>query len=128
MLILCSACTTKIGFSDGSFSRKVIEKYEKAGRLEDLAFFYEAIGELDMAGETRKRLRQHTVKQVNVNLNALLDKVAAGGLAVPYKCRNCGATLTIDSKSRPDGMAYCSYCGSAVDTESLASLLKLALG
>ena len=127
-ILLCNACNHRIGLADGSFVHRISDYYERAGRFEDLAHFYEVVGLPDKAGEARARLRHHTVKQVNVDLNALLEKVAAGGLAIPYRCRSCGATLTIDSKSKADGLTFCSYCASAVDTESLAALLKLALG
>ena len=65
-----------------SFGNRISDYYERAGRFEDLAQFYEIVGQPDKAGEARGRLRHHTVKQVNVDLNALLEKVAEGGLAI----------------------------------------------
>ena len=128
VFVFCFACSRRIGTSDGTLVEKIVDNYEKAGRFEDLAQFYETLGMYDKAGNARSRLRQQTVKQVSVDLNTLMDKMSAGGLTVPYKCRTCGATITIDKESKSEGIVHCSYCGSAIDTESIVNLLRLALG
>ena len=126
--ILCRDCEVKTGLADGSFMARIVDKYTRTKRYEDLAQFYEDFGMLDKAGEVRHKSREFTVKNINVDLNSLVEKLTQTGLAVPYKCRNCGASITIDKNSRPDRLRSCSYCGSAFDTESLVRLLREVLG
>lgn len=100
---------------------------ERSGRYEDAANSYEKLNLLDKARSLRERNRVSTVRQVNVNINSLIDQLRTGGLTVPYRCQGCGATITIDSKVGEGGMRYCSYCGSAIDTELLARMIQQAL-
>jgi len=100
---------------------------ELARRYEDAARKYEAIGMWKEAGTVRDQKSARTVKHVTVDINDLIAKVRDGGLTIPYKCHSCGATITIDSSSNPDGLKFCSYCGSAVDPNSMLDIIKSAL-
>jgi DNA-directed RNA polymerase subunit RPC12/RpoP len=64
---------------------------------------------------------------VSVNLNDLIEKLRSGGLSVPYKCGSCGASIVIDSSTKADGLKFCSYCGSALDTDSITGIIRDAL-
>jgi len=103
------------------------KNFESARRYEDAANSYEALGLWKEAGSVRERKSSRTVKHVTVNINDLIEKVRNGGLTIPYKCHSCGATITIDSGSNPEGLKFCSYCGSAVDPEAMLDILKSAL-
>jgi hypothetical protein len=100
---------------------------ELARRYEDAAREYEKLEMWKQAGEMREKGSTKTVKHVNLNLNDLLDKLRDGGLAVPYKCRSCGASISVDGSSSVNGLKFCSYCGTATDTDTLMSILKSAL-
>ncbi|UCE92397.1 MAG: zinc-ribbon domain-containing protein, partial [Methanobacteriota archaeon] len=67
-----------------------------ARRFEDAAKEYESIAMWKEAGNVREKGSSTTVKHVNVNLNDLLDRVRDGGLAISYKCKSCGAGLSVD--------------------------------
>jgi DNA-directed RNA polymerase subunit RPC12/RpoP len=103
------------------------KNYETAKRYEDSAKTYESLGLWKEAGTVRDKKSARTVKHVTVNINDLIEKVRDGGLTIPYKCHSCGATITIDSSSNPDGLKFCSYCGSAVDPDSMLDIIKSAL-
>lgn len=103
------------------------KNFEAARRYEDAAKFYEGLGLWKEAGDVRDKKSAKTVKHVTVNINDLIEKVRDGGLTIPYKCRSCGATITIDSDSNPEGLKFCSYCGSAVDPDSVLNIIKSAL-
>ena len=118
---LCPNC---VMFLNGSgFFNHAKGYYEKAGRTENLAELYELKGYLDEA----KRIRTMGRTTVSVNVNELLNKIRDEGLAVPYRCPSCGASITVDSHSQPEGLRFCSYCGSAVNTDALVKLLETAL-
>lgn len=101
--------------------------YELAKRYEDAARLYESLGLWKEAGEARDRKTSRTVKHVTVNLNDLINSLKSGGLAVPYKCTGCGATITIDSSSNASSLKFCSYCGSAINISALTKVLEEAL-
>ena len=103
------------------------KNFESARRYEDAAKIYEVLGLWKEAGSVREQKSSRTVKHVTVNINDLIEKVRDGGLTIPYKCHSCGATITIDSSSNPDGLKFCSYCGSAVDPDSMLNIIKSAL-
>ena len=103
------------------------KNFESARRYEDAAKVYEELGLWKEAGTARDKKSARTVKHVTVNINDLIEKVRDGGLTIPYKCHSCGATITIDSSSNPDGLKFCSYCGSAVDPDSMLDIIKSAL-
>ena len=109
-------------------SVELAKKFELAGRFEDAARQYENADMWKEAGEVRRQANTRTVKNVSVNLNELMADLRRGGLALNYKCHNCGGTLTIDGRSAESNISFCPYCGSKIDTETLASLLKIALG
>jgi DNA-directed RNA polymerase subunit RPC12/RpoP len=100
---------------------------ETARRFEDAAKVYESIGLWKEAGLAREKKVARTVKHVSVNLNDLLDRVRDGGLAISYKCRSCGAGLSVDGSSNANGLRFCPYCGTAADTETLTSIISNAL-
>lgn len=100
---------------------------ELAKRHEDAAKLYESIGLWKEAGLVREKKMSRTVKHVNVDLNDLIDKLREGGLAIPYKCRACGATITIDGSSTAGRLYKCQYCGSTTDTDTLMTILQNAL-
>jgi len=112
-----------------SWSRCVTQakNYELARRYEDAAKAYESIGLWKEAGLIRDKGSQRTVKHVNVDLNDLIEKLRDGGLAVPYKCRGCGATITIDGNASVSRLHRCQYCGSTTDTDTLTNILENAL-
>ena len=101
--------------------------YEKTKRLEELALLYEAYDYLELAGATRERLRGHVVKNINIDLNSLLDMMHRKGLSAGYKCPNCGAPMTIDSGTNAEGLKFCGYCGTALNTELIADTIRHAL-
>ena len=103
------------------------KNFESARRYEDAAKCYEGLDLWNEAGQARDKKSSRTVKHVTVNLNDLIEKVRDGGLTIPYKCHSCGATITIDSHSDPNGLKFCSYCGSAVDPDSMLDIIKNAL-
>lgn len=100
---------------------------ELARRYEDSAVCYEQLGLWKQAGVVRDKKTSTTVKHVTINLNDLIDKLRAGGLTVPYKCTGCGATISLGSDTNPEALKFCSYCGSAMNVEMLASVLRDAL-
>ena len=126
--VLCSQCNARLGFSDGSCVKRMEDFYQRTGRSEDLADLYESLGWLDKAGDIRRKSKQLTVRQVSVDLNQLIDRIQSSGLAVPYRCRNCGASITVSKDSSAEGLMFCSFCGSAVDVDSLMQVLKGVLG
>ncbi|MCU0853311.1 MAG: hypothetical protein MUC90_08690 [Thermoplasmata archaeon] len=101
--------------------------FETARRFEDAATVYESLGLWQEAGRVREKKDSKTVKHVTVNLNELINSLKTGGLAVPYKCSGCGATITIDRNTSADALKFCSYCGSAINVDALTNLLKDAL-
>lgn len=103
------------------------KNFELAKRHEDAAKIYESLGLWKEAGLARERKNSRTVKHVTVNLNDLIDRLRTGGLSVPYKCGSCGASIVINKDSNPDGLKFCSYCGSALNTDALLSLIQDAL-
>jgi CRISPR/Cas system CSM-associated protein Csm2 small subunit len=119
---LCVGCKKKI---IDDFVPMAINYYQTTGRKEELAQLYEDYGMLEEAGKVRKT--DTTIKHVSVNLNELIDQLKRGGLSVPVKCNACGATITVDAKSNASGLKFCSYCGSAMDTEIIGKVLKEAL-
>jgi len=112
-----------------SWAKKIAyaKNLELAKRYEDAARAYETLGLWKEAGMTRDRKSARTVKHVTVNLNDLIEKVRDGGLTIPFRCQSCGATITINSGSSPDGLRFCAFCGSAVDPDSLLDIVRNAL-
>ena len=106
-----------------------VKDLERSGRFEEAAQLYEELGMPDLAGEERMKARSSTstTRHVMVDLNQLLEKLRVGGLALPYKCHSCGASINIDKDSRAEGLTYCSYCGTRQDTDALVALLKALL-
>lgn len=100
----------------------------KAGNFEGAAKIFEEHGLWSSAGKAREKDRVQTVKHVTVDMNHLIDQIGMRGLAVPYKCHNCGASITIDKDSSVSGLKFCSYCGSAYNIEDMSKIVQEALG
>lgn len=100
---------------------------ELAARYEDSAQEYENLRLWNHAGRVRRMAGIQTVKHISVDLNALIERLSQRGLAIPYKCHSCGGTITIDKNSRAEGLKFCSYCGTAFNTNALEGLLNAAL-
>lgn len=101
---------------------------EKAGNYESAAKVYEGQKLWSLAGKVREKARIQTVKHVTVDMNQLIEQIGSRGLAVPYKCHNCGAAITIDKNSSVSGLKFCSYCGSAYNIEDMSKIVQEALG
>jgi uncharacterized Zn finger protein (UPF0148 family) len=97
----------------------------RAGRYEDAARFYENLTMYEEAGRIRKNAlaERNTSRNVSVNMNQLIDQVRQGGLALAYKCPNCGGSINIDKDFNP-GMRVCAYCGTPLDTTVIATMIK----
>jgi DNA-directed RNA polymerase subunit RPC12/RpoP len=118
---LCRNCMAYLHGPE--FLRYAKDYYEKTGRMEELAELYECEGLLEDA----KRTRQTARGAMSTDLNELIDKLREGGLAVPYKCPSCGANINIDKDTNADGLRFCSYCGTAVNTDALVRVLEASL-
>ncbi|MCE5261220.1 MAG: hypothetical protein LLG21_04485 [Euryarchaeota archaeon] len=70
---------------------------------------------------------QKVIKHITVDMNELIDQVGTRGLAIPYKCQSCGATITIDKDSNKEGLKFCSYCGTAYNIEDMVRIIQHAL-
>lgn len=101
---------------------------EKAGNYESAAKIYEGHKLWHFAGKAREKARVQTVKHVTVDMNQLIEQIGTRGLAVPYKCQNCGAGITIDKNSSVSGLQFCSYCGSAYNIDDMSKIVQEALG
>jgi len=119
---------------DAMPSRSVVDalrnaiNLEKAGNFEGAARIFEENKLWSMAGKVREKDRVQTVKHVTVDMNQLIEQIGSRGLAVPYKCHNCGAGITIDKNSSVSGLKFCSYCGSAYNIEDMSKIVQEALG
>lgn len=100
---------------------------EKAGNFESAANIYEGHKLWSLAGKAREKNRVQTVKHVTVDMNQLIEQIGTRGLAVPYRCHNCGASIVIDRNSSVSGLKFCSYCGSAYNIEDMSKIVQEAL-
>jgi hypothetical protein len=100
---------------------------EKAGNYEGAAKIFEKHKLWAYAGKAREKDRVQMVKHVTVDMNQLLEQIGTKGLAVPYKCHNCGAGITIDKNSNVSGLKFCSYCGTAYNIEDMSKIVQEAL-
>lgn len=100
-----------------------IDRYRKSGRYEDAALIFESRGHWEDAGKVRAEARR--TKNINVDVNSLMDDLRQGGLGLQYKCRSCGAMLS--AKGADGGLRFCSYCCCQVDTEAMERILRDAL-
>ena len=97
----------------------------RAGRYEDAARSYEKLTMYEEAGRIRKMAlsERNTSRNVSVNMNQLIDQERQGGLALAYKCPNCGGSININKDFDP-GMRVCAYCGTPLDTTVIATMIK----
>ncbi len=100
---------------------------EKAGNFEGAAKIYEEHKLWSSAGKVRQKDRVQMVKHVTVDMNQLIEQIGNKGLAVPYRCHNCGASITIDKNSSATGLQFCSYCGTAYNIEEMSKIVQEAL-
>lgn len=100
---------------------------EKAGNFEGAAKVYEVHKLWTLAGKAREKDRVQTVKHVTVDMNQLIEQIGTRGLAIPYRCHSCGASITIDKNSSMSGLKFCSYCGSAYNIEDMSKIVQEAL-
>jgi rubrerythrin len=105
-------------------SQEQIDKLILCGRYEEAAIAYEKLGMWKEAGDTRRMER--TVKNVNVDLNKLLEEIRYGGLGLQYKCPNCGSS-TAFKESDVGAIKNCAYCGDQVDTDSMMKIIREAI-
>jgi DNA-directed RNA polymerase subunit RPC12/RpoP len=124
--IACESCGNAINEDNLSKFRKAM-RAESAGRYDDAAVLYEDLNFLDKAKALRERHRTSTVKQVQVNLNSLLEQIRQGGLVVPYKCPNCRAGITISKDTSLDRLTNCPYCGSTLVVSDIERFLSSIL-
>lgn len=100
---------------------------EKAGNFEKAAVILEKYHFYEEAGRMRKLDDQKIVKHITVDMNELIDQVGTKGLAIPYKCQSCGASITIDKDSKKEGLKFCSYCGTSYNIEDMTKIIQHAL-
>ncbi|HNX47895.1 MAG TPA: hypothetical protein PLC39_00010 [Methanomassiliicoccales archaeon] len=100
---------------------------ERAGNYEKAAVILEKYLFWEEAGRVRRLDDQKIIKHITVDMNALINQVGNKGLAIPYKCSSCGASITIDKDSKQDGLKFCSYCGTAYNVEDMTKIIQLAL-
>ncbi|MCG7844196.1 MAG: hypothetical protein MIO90_02040 [Methanomassiliicoccales archaeon] len=100
---------------------------EKAGNFEKAAVILEKYEFWDEAGKVRKLDDEKVIKHITVDMNELIDQVSTKGLAIPYKCQSCGASITIDKDSKKDGLKFCSYCGTSYNIEDMTKIIQQAL-
>ncbi len=84
----------------------MIQRLELTARYDELAQLNEDFGYLAEAGDVRNRKNRQVVKNVNVDMNTLIDQMKSGNLSIPYKCSNCGAALTVSSGLDENGVKY----------------------
>jgi DNA-directed RNA polymerase subunit RPC12/RpoP len=109
------------------FLGPLAHRLELTARYEELAQLYEDFGYLAQAGQVRNRMNQHVVKNITVDVNSLIQQMNSGSLNIPYKCPNCGAALNVRSDLGENGVRYCQYCGTAINTEIVSNVIKQAL-
>ncbi|HQN76058.1 MAG TPA: hypothetical protein PLQ92_04860 [Methanomassiliicoccales archaeon] len=100
---------------------------EKAGNFEKAAVILEKYRFWEEAGRMRRLDDQKIVKHITVDMNELIDQVGTKGLAIPYKCSSCGASITIDKDSKKEGLKFCSYCGTAYNIDDMTKIIQHAL-
>ncbi len=101
---------------------------EKAGNFEASAIILEKNHFWEEAGRVRRLDDEKIIKHITVDMNHLIDQISTRGLAIPYKCHSCGASITIDGASKKEGLKFCSYCGTTYNTEDMTRIIQHALG
>lgn len=100
---------------------------EKAGNFEKAAVILEKYRFWEEAGRMRRLDDQQVIKHITVDMNTLINQVGTKGLAIPYKCSSCGASITIDKDSKKEGLKFCSYCGTAYNIDDMTKIIQSAL-
>jgi len=103
------------------------KKVEEVGRPLEAAEIYETYGMYDEARALREKDKQVVVKNVSVDLNALLQQVKDGGIVAVYRCPHCGGKLRVGKDSQIEKLKVCEHCGSEIKTMDLADFLRTAL-
>lgn len=102
------------------------QKMLQAGDFEGAAHEYEALEMWDKAAEARRR--DHTVTEVQVNLNQLVEQLKSSGVSTNYTCPSCGSRIPITGETDLATLATCSYCGSVIRLTDLANFLSKVVG
>lgn len=98
----------------------------QAEDFEGAAHEYEALGMWDKAAEARRR--DHTVTQVQVNVNELIEQLKASGVSTNYTCPTCGSHIPITGDTNLAALTTCSYCGSVIRMTDLVDFLTKVVG
>lgn len=113
----------------GYRTKSGLERAQKMLQAEDFegaAHEYEALGMWDKAAEARRR--DHTVTEVQVNLNQLVEQLKASGVSTNYTCPTCGSRIPISGDTNLAALATCSYCGSVIRVTDLVDFLSKVVG
>jgi len=100
---------------------------ERAGNYEKAAVILEKYQFWEEAGRVRKLDDEKIIKHITIDMNELMEQVSTKGLAIPYKCHSCGASITIDKDSKKEGLKSCSYCGTVYNIEDMTKIIQKAL-
>lgn len=103
-------------------------QYETAERLEDAARTYEIVGMAAEAGQIRRRARQQTITQVQVDVNHMIEQIRRGGLSTTYTCPACHSPIPISAATTAEALRTCGYCGSTIQTTDLVRFLARVVG
>src|SRR2546422_886002 len=82
----------------------------------------------DIVSPLRRRARQQTVTQVQVDINGLVEQIRKGGLSTTYTCPACKSPIAISGSTSPEALRSCAYCGSTIQTTDLARFLARVVG
>lgn len=98
--------------------------YERAGNYEAAAKILEDNSLPELAKEMREKGK--VTKNINVDLNRLIEDLRTSGLAVKYKCPGCGAPMSVEPHNG-NLPKVCQYCGAALNTDAIVDVIKAAL-
>jgi len=124
--LLCNSCHNQITHDTLEILNDAI-RAERAGRYEDAAIAYERLDFLDRARALRERDKTSTVRQVQVNLNHLLEQMRQGSLVIPYRCPHCGAGIKISGDMNAERLSQCPYCSGTMAIADIEKFLASIL-
>jgi DNA-directed RNA polymerase subunit RPC12/RpoP/uncharacterized membrane protein len=104
--------------------------YERARRFEDAAKIYEDQGMWKEAGRVRRRARKSksvTIRNVNADLNKLMQQLREGDITTTYRCSNCGASINISGETSAESLRFCNHCGATLKTIDLVDFIQKIL-
>lgn len=98
-------------------------KNEYLNKNDEAVKIFEKMGWIEEARQVGQKAK--IVKNINIDLNKLIEQLKSNGLTISYKCPSCGGPITFnDSKS--NAPKFCMYCGSMIDTESISTIIQKA--